>query len=152
MFVCPSSKNYWVQHFKVWAATSKDDKHTDLDNKEVLVDFPILLAERKHDYNIRQEYHRGIRLGACVCGFCSFYPVARKSSQDNKWTFIVFRDSEMNYRHHSPSCTCIARLKGKALREVMDRTLAGNVRISGEEVKNALTGVSTGLSVAMLGS
>ena len=37
VFVCPSSKNYWVQHFKVWAATSKDDKHADLDNKEVLV-------------------------------------------------------------------------------------------------------------------
>ena len=54
VFVCPSSKNYWVQHFKVWAATSKDDKHADLDNKEVLVDFPILPAERKHDYNIRQ--------------------------------------------------------------------------------------------------
>ena len=70
VFVCPSSKNYWVQHFKVWAATSKDDKHTDLDNKEVLVDFLILPAERKHDYNIRQEYHRGIRLGAGVCGFC----------------------------------------------------------------------------------
>ena len=25
VFVCPSSKHYWVQHFKVWAAMSKDD-------------------------------------------------------------------------------------------------------------------------------
>ena len=33
----------------------------------------------------------------------------------------------------------------------MDRNLAGNVHISGEEVKNAMTGVSKGLSVAMLG-
>ena len=93
VFVCPSSKNYWVQHFKVWAATSKDDKHAALDNKEVLVDFIILPAEIKHDYNIQQEYHRRIRLGAGVCGFCPFYAVARKSSQDNKWTFIVFRDT-----------------------------------------------------------
>ena len=118
----------------------------------MLVDFPILPAERKHDCNIRQEYHRGIRLGEGVCGFCPFYAVAQKSSQDNKWQFIVFRDSDMNYRPHSPSCTCIARLKGKALQEVMDRTLAGNVHISGEEVKNAMTGVRTGFSVAMLGS
>ena len=33
VFVCPSSKNYWVQHFKDWSAMSKDDKHADLDNK-----------------------------------------------------------------------------------------------------------------------
>ena len=77
--------------------------------------------------------------------------MARKSSQDNKWQFIVFRDSDMNYRPHSPICTCIARLKGIALREVMVCILAGNVHISGEEVKNAMTGVSTGLSVVMLG-
>ena len=70
--VCPSSKNYWVQHFKIWATTSKDDKHADLDNKKVLVDFPIHPAERKHDYNIRPEYHRGIRLGAGVCVFFLF--------------------------------------------------------------------------------
>ena len=57
----------------------------------------------------------------------------------------------MNYRPHLPSCTCVAKLKGKALREVMDHSLAGNVHISGEEVKNTMTGISTGLSVAMLG-
>jgi hypothetical protein len=152
VFVCPSSKNYWVQHFKDWSAMSKDDKKADLDNKEVIVEFPILPAERKHDYNIQQEYHRGTRLGAGVCGFCPFYAVARKSSQDNKWQFIVFRDSDMNYRPHSTNCMCSALLQGKALREAMERTLAGNVHISGEEVKNAMTGVGTGLSVAMLGS
>ena len=34
VFMCPSSKNYSVQHFNVWAAPSKDDNHADLDNKE----------------------------------------------------------------------------------------------------------------------
>ena len=54
VFMCPSSKNYWVQYFILWAVMSKDDKNTDLDNKEVLVDFPIHPAEGKQNYNIRQ--------------------------------------------------------------------------------------------------
>ena len=75
-----------------------------------------------------------------------------QNPQDNLWRFIVFPDTDLNFKMHSDECLCLPSIKGKALVSAMKPILAGNNSLSGKEVVNALTGSQTGLSIAMLPS
>ena len=141
-FICPSS----VDHF------NKTPKNvTEVANNDSGFHCHKYSVEGKVDYNTRREYEN-VMHRADSGTICSFYAVVRMNPKEKTWRFQIFQDSGLNYKPHSEECTCLAKLKGKALRSKMKNVISGNHKLSGKELLNAMTGGNTNVSLPMLPS
>jgi hypothetical protein len=141
-FICPSANDHFDNTTKNVTEVADDDSGFHCHQ---------YAGEGKVAYNTRREYENVIH-SADSGTICSFYAVARMTPKEKTWRFQIFQDSGLNYKPHSEECTCLAILKGKALRSKMKNVISGNHQLSGKELLNAMTGGTTNVSLPMLPS
>jgi hypothetical protein len=113
------------------------DSSTDNIYDELGFDCPRLPNEGKVVYKIRYGHELRFFLihknqTRNKTSVCPFHAVAMQNTKENLWRFIVFPDSDLNFKMHSYECLCLPTIKSKALVSAMKPILAGNNSLSGK--------------------
>ena len=106
-------------------------------------------GEKQRAFTIRRREELAV-FAAATSTICPFRLEAMATA-DGKWYFKILDNlgNGLNYVPHSESCTCMAKVTGNVLVELMQPAIAANTNMTGEQAWGALV-ARNGISKGML--